>query len=81
MSTHLIARNTTYFTAAIIFQKLLATLYFIFIARHFSNADVGEYTNAIYLATLFGILLNLIWRSSHTRGSKVSHRAQEILPM
>ncbi len=59
MSVAKITQNTTYLTASIIVQKLFAVVYFIFIARYFVNANVGEYTHAIYLATIFGIFVEL----------------------
>lgn len=67
MSVSTIAKNTAYLTAATVFQKLLALVYFILIANAFSNADIGEYTNAIYLATLFGIFVELGLNSVLTR--------------
>ncbi|HLD81966.1 MAG TPA: flippase [Patescibacteria group bacterium] len=80
MSSSRIAKNTTYLTLAVVAQKILATVYFIFIARYFANTEVGEYTNAIYLATIFGIFVELGFAAVLTREvAKSPERAQEYL--
>lgn len=54
-----ILHNTTLLVVATIAQKLLATLYFILIARLFTNAEIGQYTFVISFTTLLGIFIEL----------------------
>lgn len=57
MST--VARNTTYLTAAYIFQKVTAFIYFALIARHFGADLLGKYTFSIFFIMLLSILIDL----------------------
>ncbi len=54
-----VARNTTYYTGALIFQKILAFVYFSLIARTVGVEDTGKYTFALSFTTLFAIFIDL----------------------
>lgn len=54
-----IARNTIYLTSAYIIQKILAFVYFVFLARFLGPEDVGKYVFAVSLAMAFSILSDL----------------------
>ena len=58
-SSDSVARNTTYYTAALIFQKILAFIYFSLIARFLGVEDTGKYTFALTFTTLFAIFIDL----------------------
>ncbi len=59
MTSHTTFKNASYLTLAAIVQKLLSTLYFILIARFFTNAEVGQYAFALSFTTLFGVFVEL----------------------
>lgn len=48
-----VAKNTLYFTAASIGQKLLAFVYFLFLARVMEPAATGQYFLALSVTTIF----------------------------
>ncbi|NMC51810.1 flippase [Candidatus Kuenenbacteria bacterium] len=54
-----IARNTTYYTSALIIQKVLAFVYFSLIARFLGTEDTGKYVFALSFTTLFAIFIDL----------------------
>ncbi|MBU4331537.1 flippase [Patescibacteria group bacterium] len=54
-----IARNTTYLTAAYVFQKATAFVYFALIARHFGVDLLGKYTFSVFFVMLLSILIDL----------------------
>lgn len=54
-----IARNTTYLTAAYVFQKITAFVYFALIARHFGADLLGKYTFSVFFVLLLSILIDL----------------------
>lgn len=53
-----IAKNTSYFTFALIIQKILSFTYFIIIARAISPDDLGKYYFAISFTTIFSIFID-----------------------
>lgn len=53
-----IAKNTTWLTSAYIFQKLFAFIYFTLIARWLGASNIGIYTFAVSLTTIFSIFVD-----------------------
>ncbi len=51
-----VAKNTLYFTAASIAQKLLAFVYFLFLARVMQPAQTGQYFLALSMTTIFSTI-------------------------
>lgn len=56
---HNIAKNTSYLTLALIFQKIISFTYFTLLARYLGPADLGRYYFAISFTTIFAILIDL----------------------
>jgi len=54
-----IAKNTSYFTLALILQKVISFTYFTLIARALGPEDLGKYYFAISFAAIFSILTDL----------------------
>lgn len=54
-----IAKNTSYFTLALILQKVISFTYFALIARALGPSDLGKYYFAISFAAIFSILTDL----------------------
>jgi len=54
-----IAKNTSYFTFALILQKVISFAYFTILARTFVPDDLGKYYLAISLTTIFAIIIDL----------------------
>ncbi|MBI5734066.1 MAG: flippase [Candidatus Kerfeldbacteria bacterium] len=62
-----LARNTSYFTFALIAQKVISFLYFTFLARTLGPAAVGKYVLALSITTIFSVLIDLGLSSVLTR--------------
>ena len=56
--SHTIAKNTTWLTAAYIFQKILAFIYFTLIARRLGANNIGMYAFAVSLTTIISIFID-----------------------
>lgn len=54
-----IAKNTSYFTFALILQKVISFTYFALIARSLGPEDLGKYYFAISFTTIFAIFIDL----------------------
>ncbi len=54
-----IAKNTSYFTLALILQKIISFSYFIILARFLGPADLGKYYFAISFTSLFAIIIDI----------------------
>lgn len=54
-----VSRNASFLTIAYSMQKILAFVYFTFIARLVTEDSVGKYVFAISLTTIFSILIDL----------------------
>ena len=54
-----IAKNTSYFTLALVLQKIISFTYFTLIARALGPEDLGKYYFAISFASIFSILMDL----------------------
>ncbi|MDP2736433.1 MAG: flippase, partial [bacterium] len=62
-----IAKNTSYFTLALIMQKVISFTYFILIARAIGPEDLGKYYFAIAFTSIFGIFIDIGQSSVLTR--------------
>ena len=54
-----IAKNTSYFTLALVIQKLISLTYFTLYARVLGPADLGKYYLAISLTSIFAIFIDI----------------------
>ena len=54
-----IAKNTSYFTFALILQKVISFTYFTVLARNLGPEDLGRYYFAISFTTIFAIFIDL----------------------
>ena len=54
-----LVRNTSYFTLALVAQKVISFLYFTFLARLLGPEAIGKYIFALSLTTVFSVLLDL----------------------
>ena len=54
-----IAKNTSYFTLALIIQKVISFAYFAVLARNLAPAELGQYYLAISFTTIFAIFVDL----------------------
>ena len=53
-----IAKNTSYFTVALIMQKVITFGYFILLARYLFPDSLGKYYLAISFTTIFAIFID-----------------------
>jgi len=54
-----IAKNTSYFTLALVLQKVISFTYFLILARNLVPEDLGKYYFAISLTTMFAIFIDI----------------------
>ena len=62
-----LARNTSYFTMALVVQKVISFLYFTFLARLLGPEQIGKYFFALALTTIFSVFLDIGLSSVLTR--------------
>lgn len=62
-----IARNTSYYTLALIMQKVVSFTYFVIIARALGPEDLGKYYLALSFTTIFAVFIDLGFSSISTR--------------
>jgi O-antigen/teichoic acid export membrane protein len=75
-----IAKNTSYFTVALILQKIISFSYFTIIARALGPEDLGKYYFAISFAAIFSILMDLGMTNILTREiAKAGDNAEKYL--
>lgn len=75
-----IAKNTSYFTFALVLQKVLSFTYFTLIARALGPEDLGKYYFAISFAMIFSIFIDLGLSNVLTREvAKQKEKARELL--
>ena len=75
-----IAKNTSYFTLALILQKVISFTYFTLIARALGPEDLGKYYFAISFAAIFSILTDLGQTNLLTREiAKAKRQANNLL--
>jgi len=54
-----IAKNTSYFTVALIIQKVISFSYFTIYARELGPEDLGKFYFAISFATIFAVIMDI----------------------
>lgn len=75
-----IAKNTSYFTFALILQKMVSFAYFTIIARAMGPDDLGKYYFAISFTTIFAIFIDIGMSGVLTREiAKNQNEAQNFL--
>jgi len=75
-----IAKNTSYFTLALILQKIISLSYFTIYARALGPADLGQYYFAISVTSIFSILIDFGLGNVVTREvAKFPEKARAIL--
>ncbi|MBU4375673.1 flippase [Patescibacteria group bacterium] len=75
-----IAKNTSYFTFALVLQKVISFTYFILIARSLLPEDLGKYYFAISFTTIFAIFIDLGLANVLTREiAKYKEKASDFL--
>lgn len=75
-----IAKNTSYFTLALIVQKIISFAYFMVIARALGPEDLGKYYFAISFTTIFAIFIDIGLTNVITREvAKTPEKAQKFL--
>lgn len=62
-----IARNTSYYTLALILQKVVSFTYFVIIARALGPEDLGKYYFALSLTTIAAVFIDLGLSNVSTR--------------
>lgn len=74
-----IAKNTSYFTLALILQKIISFTYFIILARAISPDDLGKYYFAISFTSIFAIFIDIGQSSVLTREiAKEKNKAEKL---
>jgi O-antigen/teichoic acid export membrane protein len=80
MEKNKLARNTTYFTAALMLQKVLAFIYFWFISNNLTTHELGQYVFALSFAALFSIIVDIGLSPVLTReAAKNPDKANDLL--
>jgi O-antigen/teichoic acid export membrane protein len=75
-----IAKNTSYFTFALILQKIISFTYFTILARNLIPEDLGKYYFALSFTTIFAIFIDLGLSNVLIREiAKARNRAGEFL--
>jgi O-antigen/teichoic acid export membrane protein len=75
-----IAKNTSYFTLALILQKILSFTYFTILARNFIPEDLGKYYTALSFTTIFSIFIDMGLANVLTREvAKAQNKSREYL--
>ncbi len=59
MAERKLAKNTTYYTGALIIQKILAFVYFWLISNSLAQSSLGQYIFALSFTTMFSIIVDL----------------------
>ena len=80
MAERTLAKNTTYFTAALTVQKILSFIYFWFISNNLFPGQLGQYVFALSFTTLFSVFIDLGLSPVLTReASKKEENANRLL--
>src|SRR3989339_900658 len=79
-SSSKIVRNTTYFTSALVAQKLISFVYFSYIAVKIGAGNLGSYAFALSFTTIFAVLMDIGLSNVLVREvSKVPEKSQSYL--
>ena len=77
-----LTQNTTYYTVALVFQKVLAFVYFTFLARGLAVDELGKYAFAFAFTTIFSVLIDVGLSSVLTREiAKDKSKTSELLQL
>ncbi len=80
IQTKTLTQNTAYYTGALILQKILAFVYFTFLARGLGVEDLGKYSFAFSFTTIFSVFVDVGLNSVLTREiAKDRNKTKEIL--
>lgn len=75
-----IARNTSYFTLALILQKIISFSFFIILARNLEPESLGKYFFAISFTTIFAVFIDIGLANVLTRETaRKQDNAQNLL--
>jgi O-antigen/teichoic acid export membrane protein len=79
-----IAKNTSYFTLALVFQKVISFTYFLLLAKFLFPEDLGKYFFAISFTTIFSIfidigLANVLSREVPKRNNEAGKLLSQVL--
>ncbi len=75
-----IAKSTSYYTLALILQKVISFSFFIILARFLIPADLGKYYLAISFTTIFAVFIDLGLANVLIREvAKTKERSQQLL--
>ncbi len=75
-----IAKNTSFFTLALVLQKIISFSYFAILARNLGPIELGKYYFAISFTTIFAIFIDLGLANVLTREvAKQKNKAQDLL--
>jgi O-antigen/teichoic acid export membrane protein len=75
-----IAKNTSYFTLALILQKILSFTYFTILARNYIPEELGKYYTALSFTTIFSIFIDMGLANVLTREiAKVKDKSRQYL--
>lgn len=72
-----IAKNTSFFTFALIIQKVISFSYFTILARNLNPADLGKFYLAISITTIFAIIIDIGLANVLTREISKTFEASE----
>ena len=72
-----VTQNTTYYTLALVFQKILAFVFFTFLARGLGAEDLGKYVFAFSFTTIFSVFVDVGLSSVLTRETARDHSKTE----
>lgn len=70
-----IARNTSYFTLALVIQKIISLTYFTMYARVLGPSDLGQYYFAISITSIFSIFID--WGLSNILTREVAKQPEK----
>ncbi|MBU1131151.1 flippase [Patescibacteria group bacterium] len=57
--TQKVAKNTSYYTVALVIQKIISFGYFSYLAVQIGAENLGKYTFALFFTTMFAVLIDL----------------------
>lgn len=78
--TQKVAKNTSYYTIALIIQKIISFGYFSYLAVQIGAENLGTYTFALFFTTMFAVLIDLGLANVITRETaKFQEKAGQFL--
>lgn len=74
-----IIKNTSYFTLALIMQKIVSFVYFSYLATQLGSENTGKYFFALTLTTMFSVFIDLGLGNLIVRESAKEQNSQKLL--